>query len=123
MSVDSDSREAIVKNLDKNYFVQANAGSGKTTSLANRMVALIERSNPQVKVDKICTITFTKAAADEFYARFQDLLSKRSINVADDTDDDLGNKTPESCLRCQNAQSQPYPHLLNTLFRLLRLKH
>ena len=73
---DKKSRELITDSLDKNYFVEASAGSGKTTSLVNRMVALVESG---VTVDKICTITFTKAAADEFFERFQRQLSARSI--------------------------------------------
>ena len=108
MSKDPDSlaREKIVTHLRQNFFVEASAGSGKTTSLVNRMVALVEKGGDEgkgVPVEKICTITFTKAAADEFYARFQELLSKRSINIPDDTDKDLGPKTPDTCKRCQNA--------------------
>ena len=65
---DSQARNEIISNVNKNYFVEAGAGSGKTTILVERMVAMVERGFP---VDQICTITFTKAAANEFYARFQ----------------------------------------------------
>ena len=69
-------REILSKSgLETNLFVEASAGSGKTTSLVNRMVALVENG---VAVDKICTITFTVAAADEFFSRFQELLSRRT---------------------------------------------
>ena len=34
-------REMIVNNLDDSILVEAGAGSGKTTSLVNRMLALI----------------------------------------------------------------------------------
>ena len=97
---DSLSRKIIVNDLNHNYFVEASAGSGKTTSLVLRMVALIESG---VHVDKICTITFTKAAANEFFSRFQSLLSIRSVNVPDKTDKDLGEKTELSVKRCQTA--------------------
>ena len=97
---DEKSRKTIVKDLNHNYFVEASAGSGKTTSLVLRMVALIESGVP---VDKICTITFTKAAANEFFSRFQSLLSIRSVNVPDKTDKDLGEKTKISVQRCQDA--------------------
>jgi len=100
--IDSESRYRIVHDLDHNLFVEASAGSGKTTSLVNRMVALVEKGVP---VDKICTITFTKAAADEFYARFQKLLSLRSVDVPDNSDKDLGVKTKESIALCQKALS------------------
>ena len=61
---DEESRELIIKRGGQNFFVEASAGSGKTTSLVYRMVSLIENNEHPVTVDKICTITFTKAAAD-----------------------------------------------------------
>ncbi|MCR5023734.1 MAG: UvrD-helicase domain-containing protein [Lachnospiraceae bacterium] len=72
---DTDSRNRIVSEIDKNFFVEAGAGSGKTTVLVSRMVAMVEAGVP---IDKISAITFTKAAAGEFYDRFQKLLIKRS---------------------------------------------
>ena len=100
MFTDEDSRKLIISSLDNNYFVEASAGSGKTTSLVLRMVALVEKGVP---VDKICTITFTKAAADEFFMRFQKLLSTRSVLIPDSSDKDLGEKTTESVKLCQEA--------------------
>lgn len=73
---DKEARKAIIEKLDKNLFVEAGAGSGKTTMLVSRMVALIEAGR---EIDKICAITFTKAAAAEFYKRFQERLSERSV--------------------------------------------
>lgn len=73
--IDELSRNKIVSDIDNNFFVIAGAGSGKTTMLVSRMVAMIEAGRP---VEKICAITFTKAAAREFYERFQALLSERS---------------------------------------------
>ena len=103
VELDQQAREAIVNKLDNNFFVEASAGSGKTTSLVYRMVSLIERKE-DVSVDKICTITFTKAAADEFFNRFQKLLSIRSVPTPDeDSDKVLGPKTEESMKRCQEA--------------------
>ena len=72
---DTRSREKIISDINKNIFVEAGAGSGKTTMLVNRMVAMVEEGVP---IDRICAITFTKAAANEFYERFQKLLIKRS---------------------------------------------
>ena len=98
---DLQARDAIVKELNTNLFVEASAGSGKTTSLVYRMVALIESGVP---VDQICTITFTIAAADEFFARFQDLLSRRTIdNPLDKSIDILGPTSEESRARCLEA--------------------
>lgn len=72
---DSISRNRIVSETDKNFFVEAGAGSGKTTMLVSRMVAMVEAG---IDISKICAITFTKAAAGEFYDRFQKLLIERS---------------------------------------------
>ena len=73
--IDAISRNRIVSEMDKNFFVEAGAGSGKTTMLVNRMVAMVESG---IDISKVCAITFTKAAAGEFYNRFQKLLSERS---------------------------------------------
>ena len=97
---DKKSRERIVEELYNNFFVEASAGSGKTTSLVFRMVALVEDG---VDVNKICTITFTKAAAAEFFNRFQALLSVRSVLVKDKSDKVLGEKNEKTVKRCQEA--------------------
>lgn len=104
-------RQAIVNNIDKNYFVEAGAGSGKTTMLVKRMVAMIEsHSNPVegIKVENIAAITFTKAAANEFYERFQALLLERCDYTKPYTPDPkdlapLPAPTPESAKRCEEA--------------------
>ena len=72
---DSISRNRIVSEINTNFFVEAGAGSGKTTMLVSRMVAMVEAGIP---IDRICAITFTRAAANEFYERFQRLLIERS---------------------------------------------
>ena len=73
--IDSISRNKIVSETDKNFFVEAGAGSGKTTMLVNRMVAMVENG---IDISRISAITFTKAAAGEFYKRFQKILIERS---------------------------------------------
>ena len=72
---DTLSRNRIVSETDENFFVEAGAGSGKTTMLVSRMVAMVEAG---IDISRICAITFTKAAAGEFYDRFQKLLIERS---------------------------------------------
>lgn len=96
MISDKEARKLIVSEINKNFFVEASAGSGKTTSLVHRMVAMVEEGIP---VDKICTITFTKAAADEFFVRFQKLLSERSVISKDEKDAEKILKAK----RCQDA--------------------
>ena len=70
---DSAARWKIRTNINENYFVEAGAGSGKTSVLVDRMVRMVEEG---LDISRICAITFTKAAAAEFYARFQKKLSE-----------------------------------------------
>lgn len=73
IEIDKISRDKIRNNIDCNYFVEAGAGSGKTSILVDRMLAMVESG---IDISKICAITFTKAAAGEFFQRFQEALSK-----------------------------------------------
>lgn len=75
LQMDQISRNRIVTDIDSNFFVEAGAGSGKTTMLVNRMVAMVEQGRD---ISRICAITFTKAAANEFRGRFQKILLERS---------------------------------------------
>lgn len=75
LQMDQISRNRMVLDIDSNFFVEAGAGSGKTTMLVNRMVAMVEQGRD---ISQICAITFTKAAANEFRGRFQKILLERS---------------------------------------------
>lgn len=96
------SRNRIVQETDQNFFVEAGAGSGKTTMLVNRMVAMVEAG---ADVSRICAITFTKAAANEFYRRFQKRLIERAAGKCDDenTAGALSKPTEETKRRCEEA--------------------
>ena len=104
IELDAQSRNRIISEMDKNFFVEAGAGSGKTTMLVNRMVAMVEAG---IDINKICAITFTKAAAGEFYARFQRLLIERSNPDIQWKDHGFAGQLPkpteESRARCLNA--------------------
>lgn len=104
LEIDTLSRNKIVSDVNTNFFVEAGAGSGKTTMLVNRMVAMVESG---IDIGKICAITFTKAAANEFYERFQSLLIERSNPdyVWEDTGHagQLPKPTPETRSRCEDA--------------------
>ncbi|PSQ72736.1 MAG: ATP-dependent DNA helicase [Bacteroidetes bacterium QH_1_64_81] len=58
---------------DTNFFVRAAAGSGKTTALVARMVALVRSGVP---VDDLTAITFTRKAAGEMSTRFYEELRR-----------------------------------------------
>lgn len=75
MEQDALARARITSEINSNFFVEAAAGSGKTSSLVDRMIAMVGAG---IDVSRICAITFTKAAAKEFYGRFQEKLMERS---------------------------------------------
>ena len=94
---DAQARALIINDIESNLFVEAGAGSGKTTMLVERMVAMVEKGLP---VEKINT-----AAANEFYERFQKRLIERSKIPSSfkGSDHELPKPTVESAKRCQEA--------------------
>ncbi|MCG6988642.1 MAG: UvrD-helicase domain-containing protein, partial [Gemmatimonadetes bacterium] len=72
---DADARRRIAEDLDTNLLVEAGAGSGKTTELVTRMVALVETGT--ATVEEIAAVTFTRKAAGELRERFQTGLEER----------------------------------------------
>ena len=66
---DEPDRQAIRTDLDANLLVEAAAGTGKTTSLVDRMLALVREG--KAPVDRICAVTYTVKAAAQLKERFQ----------------------------------------------------
>ncbi|MGG1678069.1 UvrD-helicase domain-containing protein [Neobacillus sp. NRS-1170] len=71
---DQEARDKIKFELGTNFLVEAGAGSGKTTSLVDRMVNLIYTGT--ARIQEIVAITFTRKAADELKVRFQAKLEE-----------------------------------------------
>jgi len=78
---DNEARRAIVDDLDSCIMVEAGAGSGKTYSLVQRMVALVRENS--CTVDRMAAVTFTRKAAAELKGRFQVELEKTLAREAD----------------------------------------
>ncbi len=72
--LDQASRDRIAHDLDRTFLVEAGAGSGKTQSLATRMIALL--ATGRATVDTLAAVTFTRKAAAELRGRFQVELEK-----------------------------------------------
>jgi ATP-dependent exoDNAse (exonuclease V) beta subunit len=72
---DQRAREAVRENLDDTIFLEAGAGSGKTTCLVDRFVALVESG---VAAQRIAAITFTEKAAGELADRIRGELQRRA---------------------------------------------
>lgn len=71
---DQKARKRITAELDRSFLVEAGAGSGKTSSLIDRMVAII--TSGRASAGEIAAVTFTRKAAGELRERFQEGLEK-----------------------------------------------
>jgi ATP-dependent helicase/nuclease subunit A len=76
VTADQPDRDRIKSDLDTNLLVEAGAGSGKTTGLVERMLALIARGTP---AEQIAAVTFTRKAAAELRERFEEQLEARGL--------------------------------------------
>ena len=71
---DAKDRESIRTELDRTLLVEAAAGTGKTTELVHRIVAVLAEG--RAKVDSIVAVTFTEKAAGELKLRMRTGLEK-----------------------------------------------
>jgi ATP-dependent exoDNAse (exonuclease V) beta subunit len=78
---DEDARRAIVADLDHTLIVEAAAGTGKTTELVNRILAVVERG-PET-MPTIVAVTFTEKAAGELKLRLRECLEQRRLVARD----------------------------------------
>ncbi len=87
---DHDQRLIIRESLDESLIVEASAGTGKTTELVNRIVALLKTG--RTTVDHIAAVTFTHKAAGELKVRLRQEL-----------DETRQNATAEEAVHLENA--------------------
>jgi ATP-dependent exoDNAse (exonuclease V) beta subunit len=69
-----ENRELIANELDKTLIVEAAAGTGKTTELVRRIVALI--ANQRATIGEIVAVTFSEKAAGELKLRLREELER-----------------------------------------------
>ena len=72
-------RSRIREDLDATLFVDAGAGSGKTTVLVDRIVALVASGVP---LQHIAAVTFTEKAGAELRDRLRESLEERGLEDA-----------------------------------------
>ena len=65
--------------LKKNYFLEASAGTGKTFTIENLVVRLVQEG---MSVDKILVVTFTRAATLELKLRIRKRLEENGMRNA-----------------------------------------
>ena len=78
--IDSDARSIIGEHLEETLFVEASAGTGKTSSLVRRVVNLV--ATGKGTLDRIAAITFTEAAAAELRDRARQELERAAEDSA-----------------------------------------
>ena len=69
-------RELVESELETNMLVEAAAGTGKTTKIVDRMVALV--GSGKCRLENMAAVTFTRKAASELRTRFQLELERRA---------------------------------------------
>ena len=72
---DAEARAHINEAVDTNMFVEAGAGTGKTTAMVSRIVGLL--ASGATTVESIVAITFTEASAGELKERLRFALEKK----------------------------------------------
>ncbi|MCJ7484721.1 MAG: UvrD-helicase domain-containing protein, partial [Candidatus Aminicenantes bacterium] len=78
---DQAARDRIRNDLDTTFLVEAGAGSGKTKSLVDRMVAVL--ASGRAEIDTLAAVTFTRKAAAELRGRFQVVLEQARLAEKD----------------------------------------
>src|SRR6516164_9642800 len=66
---DQEMRSRILTDLDTTMLVEAAAGTGKTTSMVGRMIALLREG--KCRIETLAAVTFTRKAAAELRDRFR----------------------------------------------------
>ncbi|MCM3877267.1 MAG: UvrD-helicase domain-containing protein, partial [Thermoanaerobaculia bacterium] len=79
---DEGARTTVRTALDTTLLVEAGAGSGKTTMLVERMLALLAAGTPP---ESVAAVTFTRKAASHLRRRFQEALDAARRTEADPT--------------------------------------
>jgi len=104
---DNAARERVRDALDVSLFVEAGAGTGKTSALVDRVVALVAAGG--VELRHVAAITFTEAAAAELRDRVRGALE----DVAAGRDERFGDDQARG--RCADALHQLDDAALTTL--------
>ena len=76
--VDGDARAAVEFDLSRNLFVEAGAGTGKTTVLVRRVVRLLA-TGAVPEPSGLVAITFTEAAAAQLRDRIREALERAAV--------------------------------------------
>ena len=79
---DAEARAAIRDALDETLVVEAAAGTGKTTELVHRILAVLKHT--ATTMDQIVAVTFTEKAAGELKLRLREAIEHERVKYAGD---------------------------------------
>lgn len=78
---DDEARRRVLESLDESQIVEAAAGTGKTTQLVGRLVAVL--GSGRTTVDRVVAVTFTRKAAGELALRLRQDLDREREQAKD----------------------------------------
>ncbi len=76
---DEAARTRFASELDRNFSVVASAGSGKTTAITKRVLAIARSPNAVKILPSLVVVTFTNRAADEMQQRTRQALLQENL--------------------------------------------
>ena len=103
---------AAVEARGENLLIAAAAGAGKTRTLTERVVRLIEENS--CEVDELLIMTFTNAAAQEMRSRIQTALTKR---LETELDADNQTRLERQTILLNNAQISTFDSFCQSVLR------
>lgn len=81
--IDQAARDRFRDEWDANFAVSANAGSGKTTAISERLAALARAPDGAERLRKTAVVTYTKKAAAQIEQRARQVLLRRIIGAGE----------------------------------------
>ena len=99
--VDAETRRRIRTSLDESLFIEAAAGTGKTTELVARIVNILAEG--KARVDQILAVTFTEKAAGELKLRLRQEL-ERERRDREAVDGERGQHLEHAIAHLEDAQ-------------------
>jgi ATP-dependent helicase/nuclease subunit A len=78
MIADQATRDRLLTDFERTFFVEAGAGTGKTTTIVGRIVNLV--TSGRVSMEGLVAITFTEAAAAELRDRVREGLERAAAD-------------------------------------------
>lgn len=95
VAADGRARQTLRTDFDSTLFVDAGAGTGKTTAIVERIAELV--ANGRIAMTQLVAITFTEAAAAELRTRVREALQAVALNSA---------RTEEERALCARASAE-----------------